>query len=201
MPRKGEERYLMKLDRLKKNVGWRMEIVPPACHLDDQGNPLPDKNEDWLVDEVTDDLVRLSKQSGHQLKLGTDHIYSFATNPQRASAEGGNFGFLSLHVQVFVQGDHVFVKPNARPTERVSPNPSVIGDKIVKFSYPTESGIQQRLEATGYRLLWSLESELASRVDLQGWEIVIEPDANGKLFRFRCKDPHDDQILLKKRVR
>jgi hypothetical protein len=102
----------MKLDRLKKNVGWRMELVPPACHLDDQGNLLLEKNEDWLVEEVTDDLVRFSDQSGHQLKLGTDHIYSFATNPQRASAEG-NFGFLSLHVQVFVRGAHVFVKPNA----------------------------------------------------------------------------------------
>ena len=82
----------MKLDRLKKNVGWRMEIVPTACHLDDQGNPLREKNEEWLVEEVTDDLVRLSTQSGHQLKLGTDHIYSFAANPQRASAEA-NFGF------------------------------------------------------------------------------------------------------------
>jgi hypothetical protein len=189
----------MKLDRLKKNVGWRMEIVPPACHLDDHGNPLPEKNEDWLVEEVTDDLVRLSKQSGHQIKLGTDHIYSFATNPQRASAED-NFGFLSLHVQVFVQGSRVFIKPNARPGERVSTNPAVIQDKIVNFDYPTESGIQKRLNADGYRLLWSLESELASRVDLHGWEIVIEPDANGKLFRFRCKDPSDDQILLKKRL-
>jgi hypothetical protein len=189
----------MKLDRLKKNVGWRMEIVPTACHLDDQGNPLLEKNEEWLVEEVTDDLVRLSTQSGHQLKLGTDHIYSFATNPQRASAEA-NFGFLSLHVQVFVQGGRISVKPNARPGERVPSNPAVVGDKIVNFDYPTESGIQKRLEAAGYRLLWSLESELASRVDLHGWEIVIEPDANGKLFRFRCIDPRDDQILLKKRV-
>src|SRR5260370_30329180 len=189
----------MKLDRLKKNVGWRMEILPPACHLDDQGNPLPEKNEDWLVEEVTDDLVWLSEQSGYQLKLGTDHVYSFATNPQRASA-GGNFGFLSVHVQVFVQGGRVFVKPNARPGERVPPIPAVVRDKIVGFDYPTESGIHQRLEAAGYRLLWSLESELATRVDLHGWKIVIEPDANGKLFRFRCKDPHDDQILLKKRV-
>ena len=186
----------MKLDGMKKNVGRRMEIVPPACHLDDQGNPLPEKNEDWQVEEVTNDLVRLSAQSGHQLKLGTDHIYSFATNPQRMA----DCGFLTLHVQVFVQGDRVFVKPNSRPGERVSSNPAIIQDKIVGFNYPTESGIQQRLEAAGYRLLWSLESQLAGRVDLHGWEVVIEPDANGRLFRFRCKDPRDDQILLKKRV-
>jgi hypothetical protein len=188
---------LMKLDQLKKNVGWRMQIVPPACHLDDQGNPLPEKNEDWQVEEVTNDLVRLSAQSGHQLKLGKDHNYSFATNPQRTSAKSG---FLTLHVQVFVQGDRVFVKPNSRPGERVPSDPAIIEDKNVGFNYPTESGIQQRLEAAGYRLLWSLESQLASRVDLHGWEVVIEPDANGRPFRFRCKDPSDDLILLKKRV-
>ena len=189
----------MKLDRLKKNVGWLMEIMPPACHLDDHSNHLPEKNEDWKVEEVTDDVVRLSAQSGHQLTLGTDHIYSFATNPQRA-ATNGSFGFLTLHVQVFVQGARVFVKPNSRPGERVPSNPAIIEDKIVGFNYPTESGIQQRLEAAGYRLVWSLESQLATRVDLHGWEIVVEPDASGRLFRFRCKDPRDDQILLKKRV-
>lgn len=190
----------MNLGRLKKNVGWWMEIVPPACHLDDRGNRLPEKNEDWRVEEVTDDLVRLYAQSGHQVKLGTDHIYNFATNPQRRSETEGNFGFLTLHVQVFVQGDRVFVKPNAHPGEQVSVNPAVVDDKIVTFSYPTESGIQQRLEAAGFRLQWSLESELASRVDLHGWEIVVEPDAKGKLSRFRCKDPRDDQILIKKRI-
>ena len=99
-----------------------------------------------------------------------------------------------------MQGGHVFVKPNARPSERVPPSPAVIGEKIVTLDYPVESGIHQRLESAGYRLEWSLESELDSRVDLHGWEIVIEPDASGKLFRFRIKDSHDDLILIKKRV-
>ena len=103
----------MKLDKLKGNVGWRMEIVPAACHLDEHGNPLPEKNEDWLVEEVTDNRVRLSEQAGRELILGTDHIYSFATNPQRASAQG-SFGFLSLHVQVFVQEGRVFVAEAVR---------------------------------------------------------------------------------------
>lgn len=176
-----------------------MEIMPPACHLDNYGNSLPDKNEDWLVQEVNDDRVRLSEQSGNQLILGTDHIYSFATNPQRASVRA-KFGFLTLHVQVFVQGGSVFVKPNARPGERVPPNPAPIGEKLVNFNYPTESGLQQRLEAAGFRLAWSLELNLASRIDLQGWEIVIEPDVNGRLFRFRCKDARDGQVLIKKRA-
>lgn len=189
----------MNLGQLKKNVGWWMELVPPASHLDYQGSPLPEKNEDWLVEEVTDHFVRLSAQSGHQVKLGTDHIHNFVTNPQRRSEAEENFGFLKLHVQVFLQGDRIFVKPNARPGERVSASPAIVTEKIVTFSYPTESGIQQRNEAEGFRLQWSLEAELAGRVDLYGWEIVIEPDTNGNLFCFRCKDSRDDQILIKKR--
>jgi len=188
------------LERLKKDVGRWMELVPPACHLDHLGNSLPEKNEDWRVEEVTDDVVRLSTQSGHQVKLGTDHIQSFATNPQRNSETEDKFGFLKLHVQVFVQGERVYVKPNVRPGERVAVASVVVEDKIVTPDYPTESGIQQRLEAAGFRLQWSLESQLAGRVDLHGWEIVIEPDTKGKLFRFRCKDPRDDQILIKKRI-
>ena len=129
----------MNLGRLKKNVGRWMELVPPVCHLDDRGNLLAEKNEDWRVEEVTDDFVRLSAQSGHEVKLGTDHIYSFATNPQRRSETESNFGFLTLHVQVFVQGDRVSVKPNARPGERVSVNPTVVEDKIVTFSYPIDT--------------------------------------------------------------
>ena len=62
--------------------------LPPARHLDDWGNPLPEKNEDWRVGEVTDDLVRLSSQSGHEVKLGTD-LYNFATNPQTGGRKQG----------------------------------------------------------------------------------------------------------------
>jgi len=109
-------------------------------------------------------------------------------------------GFLTLHVQVFVQESRVFVKPNARPGERVPTSPAIIEDKSVGFNYPTESGIQPRLEAAGYKLGWSLESQVTGRVDLHGWEIVVEPDAKGRLSRFRCKDPRDDLILLKKRI-
>ena len=193
------EGLFVKLDKLKKNIGQRMELEPPACYLDEQGNPLPDKNEDWLVDEVTDAYVRLTNLTNQKVLLGTDHIYSFSTNPQHASADGKH-GFLTLHVQIFVQGTRVFVRPNARPGERVVTSVVTIEEKIVGFGYPSKSGIQQRIETAGYEVRWSLESKLAERVDLDGWEVVVEPDARGQLVEFRCKDPSGDLKLIKRRV-
>jgi hypothetical protein len=192
-------RKFMNLEQLKKDVGYRVQLVPIACRLDNLGQPLPEVDDDWIIGEVTDEHVRLSKDTGHFVLLGKDHIHHFTSNPHR-SVGTTKFGFLNLLVQIFVQGNDVWVKPTLRPGERVAAPSVKITDKVVNFQYPADSGIQRRLEATGFRLVWSLESELASRVDLHGWEIVVEPDASGHLCRFRCKDPRDDLILLKKRA-
>lgn len=109
----------MNLDKLKKSGGWRMELRPPACHLNAQGRALPSENEDWIVEDVTDDEVRLRTASGYIARLGKDHIHHFATNPPRQEADL-KFGFLILNVQVFTQGTRLFVEPNARPGEPVA---------------------------------------------------------------------------------
>ncbi len=49
------------LDRLKGNVGWRVQLAPQAIHLDAFGRELPGKNEDWIIGSVTDDEVRLDE--------------------------------------------------------------------------------------------------------------------------------------------
>lgn len=55
------------------------------------------------------------------------------------------------------------------------------------------------IEAAGYRVAWSLENHLSRRIDLEGWEVVIEPDEQGGLTSFRLKDRPADQTLIKKR--
>ena len=39
----------MNLKRLKKNVGYRVKLVPPASHLDAAGEALPVQDEDWII--------------------------------------------------------------------------------------------------------------------------------------------------------
>jgi hypothetical protein len=45
--------------------------------------------------------------------------------------------------------------------------------------YPSDSGLQQKLEAAGYRVAWCSDTKLSRKIDLEGWEIVVEPDAKG----------------------
>lgn len=189
----------MNWDKLKQNYGYWVQLVPIACRLDEFGMPLPEIDEDWFIDEIGDDRLRISRTDRLTVVLGKDHIHHFTSNPQRTIGTT-KYGFLTLHVQVFIQGIRTWVKPNNRPGEAVAPPNGEIIDKPVQFRFPTDSGIQQRLAADGYRLVWANESTLSQRLDLEGWEIVVEPDANGRLYRFRMKDRIDDQVLLKKRV-
>jgi hypothetical protein len=65
--------------------------------------------------------------------------------------------------------------------------------------YPSDSGLQQKLEAAGYRVAWCSNTKLSRKIDLEDWEIVVEPDAHGVLTKFRIKDRTVDQTLVKKR--
>jgi len=189
----------MNLEQLKKNVGHRVQLSPVACRLDTYGLPLPEVSEDWLIETVTDEQICLSKTTGHVLILGKDHVHHYTTDPQR-SLGPIKYGFLTLLVQPFICGDNVWVKPTVRPGEALPPPRVTITDKIVQFTYPTDSGLQRQLEQFGFRVHWSRESQLPMRIESEGWEAVIEPDSAGRLFRFRVKDGRDDLILLKKRV-
>jgi len=52
---------LVKVDQLKKNEAWRVQIAPAAIHLDAVGRELPTRNEDWIIAPVTDNEVRLDE--------------------------------------------------------------------------------------------------------------------------------------------
>ena len=82
---------------------------------------------------------------------------------------------------------------------QLPPAPEIV-EKWVDFRYPSDSGLQTRLEAAGYRVAWCLDSKLARKLDLEGWEIVVEPGDNSILSKFRLKDRPADQTLIKKRV-
>lgn len=183
---------------MKKNVGHRVQLVPMACRLDDTGRELPRMDDDWVIQAVSPSGVRISNiRTGHVTTLGKDHIHHFTTNPDRSEA-GIPHGFLTLGVQVFLQGSSLSVRPNARPGEPVKLQPAEVVEKWVDVRYPTDSGLQQRLEDGGYRVVWCLDTNLSRRVDLEGWEVVIEPDGLGVLTKFRLKDRPADQTLIKR---
>jgi hypothetical protein len=183
----------MNKDMMKKNVYVHVLLQPPANWLDQNGLPAKAPFEDrWIVTAVRDEGVEIANR-GYSRLLGYDHINKFTSD----GTKGGNrLGFLTLNVQVTVQGMEVRIEPT-RPGVAISPKTPQVIDKLVDLRYPVDSGLQARIEASGYRVAWALESRLSRLIDLEGYELVIEPDRNGVLCSFRVKDRPIDQVLVK----
>lgn len=189
----------MNWEQLKKCTGFRIQLEPVACRLDEFGRELPPENDDWIVQDVSSAGVRISNvRTGHVTTLGPDHIHHFTSNPDR-SRNGLQYGFFTLHVQVFLQGNQLWIRPNAKPGEAVRVPTVHVEEKWVDFRYPKDSGVQNKLEADGYRVAWCLDTKLSRKTDLEGWEVVVEPDERGVLSKFRLKDRPADQTLIKRR--
>ncbi len=136
-------------------------------------------------------------RTGHRISLARDHIYNFTSNPEKSRA-GEQDGFLTLHVQLFMRGREVWVRPNAQPGETVEPQSVEVVEQWVDLEYPGRSSLKTKLEADGYRLSWAWDTRIARLVDVEGWEIVIEPDAQGVLTKFRT-EAGPNQTLIKRR--
>lgn len=110
----------MNWSQFKKNIGSRFQLEPIACCLNSNGHELPEENDDWLFESITDDEVVHLRNMRNNLEalLGKDHIYDFRTNPSR-SDDHNKHGFLVLKVHIFMQGDKLWLRPNSRPGERV----------------------------------------------------------------------------------
>lgn len=110
----------MNIDQLKKDIGYRVKIVPPAYHLDAAGDALPFQDEDWIIMAVTDGYVEINTDEGRFYRLGKDHVRSFASDPHR-SVDGVNRGFLQLNTQLYITDTEVTAVPNHQPGAAVPP--------------------------------------------------------------------------------
>jgi hypothetical protein len=108
----------MNWDQFKKNIGTRYQFEPPACRLDEQGNELPEINDDWIFLSISPGNVSKfqNERTHHIAELGKDAIFDFRSNPARGKG-GIRYGFLVLKMQVFLQGVNLTLRPNTRPGE------------------------------------------------------------------------------------
>ena len=108
----------MKKDQLTKNIGHWVRLIPIAHRLDNRGHPLPQLDDEWRIESVNDDGVRLSlPRTGHGRTLGFDHIHHYTSDRVE---RGMHYGFLTLNVQLAIQGNDVHVTPT-RPGEALTP--------------------------------------------------------------------------------
>ena len=112
----------MNWEQLKTSVDRRVQLQPTACRLDENGRELGPIDDDWVIDEVTSNGLRISNpRTGHVTTLVKDHVHDFRTNPDRSEGEF-QYRFLTLNVQVYLQGNKLWVRPNSRPGQPVSPS-------------------------------------------------------------------------------
>ena len=188
----------MNWDQMKKNLHARVQLNPTAHRLDEYGRKLPIVEDDWLIEEVSGNGVRIKNlRTHHTTTLGKDHIYDYISNPDRSQA-GIKHGFLTLKVQIFLKPNGLSITPTVRPGESVEPPAVQIVEKWVSMDHPARSGLKARLEAAGYVVKWASDTRLAD-LALEGWEIVIEPDAQGVLTLFRSDKVGPHQTLIKRK--
>ena len=110
----------MNLEKLKKNIGHRVQLQPVACRLDENNRELESIDDDWVIHDVNNDTLRISNiRTNHEAILGKDHVHHFTTNPGRSEDER-QYGFLTLNVQVYLQGTKFLVRPNSGPGQPMS---------------------------------------------------------------------------------
>ena len=108
----------MKRDQLKKIVGFRVRLVPIANRLNDHGLPLPKIDDQWIVQDITDEGIHLYlPRTGHNRILGFDNVHQFNTD---RILSGVPHGILVLNVQLTISRNDVSLTPT-RPGEPVVP--------------------------------------------------------------------------------
>jgi hypothetical protein len=188
----------MNWNQMKKNAHARVQLKPTPHRLDDYGRKLPPLNDDWIIEEVSADGVRIKNlRTHHTTTLGKDHIYDYISNPDQSQGDIKH-GFLTLKVQIFLKPKGLSMAPTARPGESVEPPAVEIVEKWVSADYPARSGLKAQLEAAGYNLAWAWDTKLAD-LGLKGWDIVIEPDEQGVLTKFRFDEVGPHQTLIKRK--
>lgn len=183
---------------MKKNVGARVQLKPTPHRLDEYGRKLPAVADDWIIEDVSADGVRIKNvRTDLSTILGKDHIYDYVSNPDQ-SRHGVKHGFLTLKVQLFLSAKGVSITPTSRPGESVEPPPIEIVEKWVDADYPVRSGLKAELEAAGYGVAFGWDSQLAE-LGTKGWETVIKLDAQGVLTKYRFDEVGPHRTLVKKK--
>ena len=126
-----------------------------------------------------------------RLKTKESPAGSASVNVNQADSPGSN-------VQVQQAGRDIIIK-NEVPAS--APSPEVEDKWVSDLDYIEDLGISERLRQEGYHLFWSGADKEARRVDIEGWEVVVDTDNSGKKVRYKIKDDSVGGylILLKKK--
>jgi hypothetical protein len=174
----------MNKNKLSKCVGQFVRLRPMALRYDGASG-LPQIDDDWRVDRVEDEGVRLQNiRTAHTVLLGYDHIHNYTSDAGRQLGQQ-KYGFLQLNVRIMLHGIHADIEP-IDPREKATT--SQIIDKWVNLPYIDTAGIAKDLRDQGFDLCWSTANDESTRTDIEGWEQVLICGPNGTLMRLKIRD-------------
>ena len=101
----------MQKSKLKNSSGTHVRLIPPA-HSILNGYRLPQRDDVWITDaEMEGDALTIRNIStNHVVRLGLDQIHHFDSD-QSSEEDGIKRGFLTLLVQISMEGVNVNVRP------------------------------------------------------------------------------------------
>jgi len=107
-------------NKLAKCIHHRVRLRPPARRF--RGvTELRIMDDDWLVQEVEDDEIRIRNiRTDHVAVLAYPQISEYVADPKR-EFDGLRHGFLELKVQIFLRGPDLAIEP--RPSSAKTPAP------------------------------------------------------------------------------
>src|SRR6202035_4010365 len=92
----GRRMATMNNEQLRKKVGHGVRLRPIANRLDPRGYPLPQIDDEWQIESVTDDGVSLFRpRTGHGRLLAFDNICEYTKDRVERSMQ---YAFLTLKV-------------------------------------------------------------------------------------------------------
>lgn len=102
----------MNYEKLKGNEGAIVRIMPPACHLNADGEVEDWPNEMWTIVSVDTGNATIRSEAGHEFTLNSDHVRGYTS---------GSKPYLTLLVQIFIQGTEIYALPGPFPGAAVLP--------------------------------------------------------------------------------
>ncbi len=86
--------------------------------------------------------------------------------------------------------------------EDSEPSEPPIENMWVDLKYVDDAGVAQRLRDEGYRHYWCAANKQARKVNLEGWEVVVDEIDDGRRVRYKVQDHPavgGHMVLLRKR--
>ncbi len=100
----------MNKDMIKKMRYHRVRIRPVAKRLIG-ATELPEIDDEWSIEHITDKGVTIrNMRTYHSKLLGFDNIHHYTSDPSK-DYDGFKHGFLTLTVQLYLDGWHVRIEP------------------------------------------------------------------------------------------